>query len=121
MAALRPLNGSYRARAYPCLGCRTSAHAILEGSGVMSASASTVASGGSPWGTHTCGSRPKMQSIAADCAPMARMLYQRREYANAAERRSSGWSGATLRRTKSFITAKTSGPHCPSSSHAKTT
>ena len=57
-------------------------YAIRDGSGAMSASASTVASGGSPCGTpcgtHTCESRPRMQSIAADCAPMAKMLYQRR-------------------------------------------
>ena len=99
---------------------RVLTYASRDGAGAMSASASTVASGGSPCGTQTCGSRPKMQSIAADCAPMARMLHQRRVYANAADRRSSGWSGATLRRTRSFTTVKTSGPQRPPSSHAKT-
>ena len=43
-----------------------------------------------------------MQSIAADCAPIAKMADHFRVYASAAERRSNGWSGATLSRTRSL-------------------
>ena len=41
-----------------------------------------------------------MQSIAADCAPVARIAHHFRVYASAAERRSNEWSGATLSRTE---------------------
>ena len=64
-AALRP-----RSRGY-----RTSAHPNRDGSGATSACASTDARGWDPCGSHTCGSLPRMQSIAADCAPMARILH----------------------------------------------
>ena len=102
----------------PERGFQTGAHTTRDGSGAMSASARTVASGGGRCGTHTCGSRPKMQSIAADCAPMARMLHHRRVYDNVADRRSSGWRGTSSRRTRSLTTAKTSSPQWSPRLHA---
>ena len=97
------------------------AHATRDGSGAMSAHARTDASGGSLSGTQACGSWPNTQSIAADCAPIASMLHQRRVYASAADRRSSGCRGATFSLTRSATTLKTSGPHRPPSSQARTT
>ena len=61
----------------PERGC-PSTQTTRDGSGPMSASARICPSGGDPCGAQTCGSWPRMQSIAADCAPMARMLHQRR-------------------------------------------
>ena len=77
--SLRPRAGLW-ARAQPRRDC----------SGATSAHARSTASGGAPCGTHTCGSWPRMQSTAADCAPVAKIAHHFRVYASAAERRSSG-------------------------------
>ena len=110
-AALRP-----RSRGY-----RTSAHLNRDGSGAMSAYASTDARGWDPCGIHTCGSLPRMQSIAADCAPMTRILHHFRVYASAAERRSSGWRVSSVewtrrRRCRGVPTRRRLGPRATSCS-----
>ena len=84
------------------MGPSAGAYRIRDGSGVTSAHARTDAKGGTSSGTHTCGARSRMQSTAADCAPMARIAHHFRVYASAADGRSSECSGATLSLTSPF-------------------
>ena len=62
----RKENTNYSAPRPQNKGCLSGAHDIREAAGAMSACARTDASGGEPCGIHTCGSWPRMQSIAAD-------------------------------------------------------
>ena len=61
-----------------------------------------------------------MQSAATVWAPIERICHHLRVYARAAERRKSGWIGATFKRTMSRTKRNWSGPHRPSSSQART-
>ena len=78
---------------------------------MISAKERTVAKGITASGVGMGESWPRMQSAATVCAPSDKICHHRRVYPKAAERRRSGWIGATFNRTRSRTKRNWSGPH----------